>query len=88
MHSKEGQNLPEAVLRWKDKVTKEATKNEVSEAVPYSLGIIMAESGENSEKYPDIMQCSESQGKSPNSRSKRIHLSWHKIFCRYVERAL
>lgn len=48
--SEEGQNLPEAVLRWKDKVTKEAAKNEISEAVPYLLGIIMAESGGNSEK--------------------------------------
>ncbi|CWU74539.1 TPA_asm: CHAP domain-containing protein [Listeria monocytogenes] len=65
--SEEGQNLPEAVLRWKDKVTKEATKNEIPEAVPYLLGIIMAESGGNSEKYPDVMQCSESQGKPPNS---------------------
>lgn len=65
--SEEGQNLPEAVLHWKDKVTKEATKNEIPEAVPYLLGIIMAESGGNSEKYPDIMQCSESQGKPPNS---------------------
>jgi len=43
--SEEGQNLPEAVLRWKDKVTKEANKNEISEAVPYLLGIIVAESG-------------------------------------------
>lgn len=65
--SEEGQNLPEAVLHWKDKVTKEAIKNEISEAIPYLLGIIMAESGGNSEKYPDIMQCSESQGKPPNS---------------------
>ena len=65
--SEEGQNLPEAVLRWKDKVIKEATKNEIPEAVPYLLGIIMAETGGNSEKYPDVMQCSESQGKPPNS---------------------
>lgn len=63
----EEQNLPEAVLRWKEKVTKEAAKNEIPEAVPYLLGIIMIETGGNSEKYPDIMQCSESQGRSPNS---------------------
>ncbi|HBI1551041.1 TPA: lysozyme family protein [Enterococcus faecalis] len=63
----EEQNLPEAVLRWKEKVTKEAVKNEIPEAVPYLLGIIMVESGGNSEKYPDIMQCSESQGRPPNS---------------------
>ncbi|EIX0501467.1 lysozyme family protein [Enterococcus faecalis] len=65
--TEEEQNLPEVVLRWKEKVTKEAVKNEISEAVPYLLGIIMVESGGNSEKYPDIMQCSESQGRPPNS---------------------
>lgn len=65
--TEEVQNLPEAVLRWKEKVTKEAVKNEIPEAVPYLLGIIMVESGGNSEKYPDIMQCSESQGRPPNS---------------------
>ncbi|EKK5271595.1 CHAP domain-containing protein [Enterococcus faecalis] len=65
--TEEEQNLPEAVLRWKEKVTKEAVKNEIPEAVPYLLGIIMVESGGNYEKYPDIMQCSESQGRPPNS---------------------
>ncbi|EGO2806921.1 CHAP domain-containing protein [Enterococcus faecalis] len=65
--TEEEQNIPEAVLRWKEKVTKEAVKNEIPEAVPYLLGIIMVESGGNSEKYPDIMQCSESQGRPPNS---------------------
>ncbi|HBI7177710.1 TPA: lysozyme family protein [Listeria monocytogenes] len=63
----EEQALPEAVLRWKATVTKEAIKNEIPEAVPYLLGIIMAETGGNSEKYPDVMQCSESQGRPPNS---------------------
>lgn len=63
----EEQNLPEEVLRWKEKVTKEAVKNEIPETVPYLLGIIMVESGGNSENYPDIMQCSESQGRPPNS---------------------
>jgi hypothetical protein len=63
----EKQILPEAVLRWKEKVTKEAVINEIPEAVLYLLGIIMVETGGNSEKYPDIMQCSESQGKPPNS---------------------
>ncbi|EGO8884384.1 CHAP domain-containing protein [Enterococcus faecalis] len=65
--TEEGKNLPEAVLRWKEKVTKEAVKNDIPEAVSYLLGILMVESGGNSEKYPDIMQCSESQGKPPNS---------------------
>ncbi|MZG89557.1 CHAP domain-containing protein [Enterococcus durans] len=65
--TEEEQNLPEAVLRWKEKVTKEAVENEIPEAVPYLLGIIMVETGGNYEKYPDIMQCSESQGRPPNS---------------------
>ncbi|HCV2828466.1 TPA: lysozyme family protein [Listeria monocytogenes] len=60
-------SLPEAVLRWKDAVQKEAQKNEISEAVPYLLGIIMVESGGNAEKTPDIFQCSESQGWAPNT---------------------
>lgn len=60
-------NLPESVLRWKEKVTIEADKNGISDAVPFLLGIIMVETAGNSESYPDIMQCSESQGLAPNS---------------------
>lgn len=59
--------LPEMVLRWESKVTKEAEKNGIVEAVPYLLGIIMVETGGDAEKYPDVMQCSESQGRPPNS---------------------
>ncbi|MFI3805602.1 lysozyme family protein [Vagococcus fluvialis] len=59
--------LPEMVLRWKEKVTTEATKNEISEAVPYLLSIMMVETGGNAETYPDVMQASESQGRPPNS---------------------
>lgn len=61
------EKLPESVMRWKEQVTKEAEKNGISNAVPYLLGIMMVETGGNSEKYPDIFQCSESQGRPPNS---------------------
>lgn len=60
-------NLPEAVLRWKEKVTKECEKNEIPDAVPYILALIMVESGGNAEKTPDILQCSESKGWAPNT---------------------
>lgn len=66
-HIEEELALPEMVLRWKEKVMKEATKNDIPEAVPYLLSIMMAETGGNSEKYPDIMQASESQGGPPNN---------------------
>ncbi|MHC5250501.1 lysozyme family protein [Enterococcus sp. LJL90] len=60
-------NLPEEVLRWKDKVNTECQKNEIPDAVPYILALIMVESGGNAEKTPDIMQCSESKGWPPNT---------------------
>ncbi|PFM86353.1 lysozyme, partial [Bacillus cereus] len=55
-------NLPQQVLRWKSMVESECSAQGVSELVPYVLGIIMVESDGNSEKTPDIMQSSESQG--------------------------
>ncbi len=60
-------NLPPEVLQWKSKVTTEAKKNEVPEIVDVILAIIAVESGGNAIKTPDIMQCSESQGRPPNS---------------------
>ena len=60
-------NLPEKVLRWEDKVVEETKKNGIPEAVNYILGLIMVETGGDSERYPDIMQASESQGRPPNS---------------------
>ena len=55
-------NLPQKVLRWKTMVEEECNAQGVSELVPYVLGIIMVESGGDSETTPDIMQSSESQG--------------------------
>ncbi|MFJ8118356.1 lysozyme family protein [Bacillus mycoides] len=55
-------NLPQQVLRWQSMVESECAAQGVSELVPYVLGIIMVESGGNSETTPDIMQSSESQG--------------------------
>ncbi|CJB25194.1 pneumococcal vaccine antigen A [Streptococcus pneumoniae] len=60
-------NLPQQVLRWQSMVESECSAQGVSELVPYVLGIIMVESGGNSETTPDIMQSSESQGWSMNT---------------------
>lgn len=64
-----GEQFPEAVLQWKEKVQEECEKNEIPEAVNYILGIITVETGGNAVQYPDIMQCSESQGWAPNTIS-------------------
>ncbi|ARC32163.1 MULTISPECIES: lysozyme family protein [Bacillus] len=60
-------NLPQQVLRWQSMVESECAAQGVSELVPYVLGIIMVESGGNSETTPDIMQSSESQGWAMNT---------------------
>ncbi|EOP60898.1 antigen [Bacillus cereus VDM053] len=60
-------NLPQQVLRWQTMVESECATQGVSELVPYVLGIIMVESGGNSETTPDIMQSSESQGWAMNT---------------------
>lgn len=63
------QNLPPEVMRWKDMVEKECAAQGVPELVPYVLAIIMVESNGISEKLPDIMQSSESQGWKMNTIS-------------------
>ncbi|MDA2644954.1 MULTISPECIES: lysozyme family protein [Bacillus] len=60
-------NLPQQVLRWQSMVESECSAQGVPELVPYVLGIIMVESGGNSETTPDIMQSSESQGWAMNT---------------------
>ncbi|OPD59792.1 lysozyme family protein [Bacillus anthracis] len=60
-------NLPQQVLRWQSMVESECFAQGVPELVPYVLGIIMVESGGNSETTPDIMQSSESQGWAMNT---------------------
>ena len=42
-------NLPQQVLRWQSMVESECSAQGVPELVPYVLGIIMVESGGNSE---------------------------------------
>lgn len=61
--------FPEAVMHWKEKVEEECKKNEISDQVNTILAMILAESGGNAEKTPDILQCSESQGWAPNTIS-------------------
>ncbi|ASL66463.1 lysozyme family protein [Bacillus cereus] len=60
-------NLPQQVLRWQSMVESECAAQGVFELVPYVLGVIMVESGGNSETTPDIMQSSESQGWAMNT---------------------
>ncbi|AWC30975.1 bifunctional lysozyme/C40 family peptidase [Bacillus cytotoxicus] len=62
-------NLPPEVMRWKEMVEKECAAQGVPELVPYVLGIIMVESNGLSERLPDIMQSSESQGWPMNTIS-------------------
>lgn len=45
-------NLPQQVLRWQSMVESECSAQGVPELVPYVLGIIMVESGGNSETTP------------------------------------
>lgn len=59
--------FPEEVEAWRSVVVRECNKNEIPEAVDNILAIISVETGGNAISYPDIMQCSESQGKPPNS---------------------
>jgi len=59
--------LPEAVLRWEPYVRIEAEANEIPHAVGYLLVIIMLESGGDADRFPDIMQSSESRGWAPNT---------------------
>lgn len=63
------QNLPPEVMRWQAMVEQECAAQSVPELVPYVLAIIMVESNGISEKLPDIMQSSESQGWAMNTIS-------------------
>ncbi|MDM5254268.1 lysozyme family protein [Bacillus toyonensis] len=63
------QNLPPEVMRWQAMVEQECAAQGVPELVPYVLAIIMVESNGISEKLPDIMQSSESQGWKMNTIS-------------------
>lgn len=63
----EGIDLPNAVLKWEKDVRKEAKLNGIEEDTYLLLGIIAQETGGDSKRYPDIMQCSESLGLPPNT---------------------
>lgn len=55
--------LTPEVLRWESDVRKEAKTQGIDDGwVPIILGVIQQETGGLSERYPDIMQSSESQG--------------------------
>jgi len=57
----------ESVLRWEPYVRREAEINEIPHAVYYLLTIITLETRGDAERFPDIMQSSESQGLPPFS---------------------
>lgn len=60
--------LTPEVLRWESDVRKEAKSQGLDEGwVPVILGMIQQETGGLSERYPDIMQSSESQGWGMNT---------------------
>ena len=60
-------NVSPMVERWRNDVERIAAKNGVSEYVELLLAVIAQESGGNAERYPDIMQSSESAGNAPNT---------------------
>jgi len=61
--------FPESVLRWEAYVRQEAEANEIPHAVNYLLTIILLETRGDAERFPDIMQSSESLGLPPNTIS-------------------
>lgn len=60
-------NVQPLVERWREDVKKYANMYGISEHVDLLLAMIAQESGGNAEKYPDILQCSESAGLPRNS---------------------
>lgn len=55
------------VEQWRADVERIAAKHGISEYVELLLAMIAQESGGDAERYPDIMQSSESAGNSPNT---------------------
>ena len=60
-------NVSPLVEQWRSDVERYAEKYGVSEYVELILAMIAQESGGDANRYPDIMQCSESAGSSPNA---------------------
>jgi len=60
-------NVSPLVERWREDVERIAMEYEISEHVELILAMIAQESGGNSEKYPDILQSSESAGLPPGA---------------------
>ena len=60
-------NVPPIVEQWRSLVEHYAEEYGIPEYVDLILAMIMQESGGNAEQTPDIMQCSESAGMSPNA---------------------
>lgn len=60
-------NVSPLVEQWRSDVERYAMKYGVSEYVELILAMIAQESGGDADRYPDIMQSSESAGSSPNA---------------------
>lgn len=60
-------NVTPLVEQWRVDVRNYAAQNGIDDYVELILAIIAQESGGDAERYPDIMQSSESAGKPPNS---------------------
>lgn len=60
-------NVSPLVEQWRSDVERYAEKYGVSEYVELILAMIAQESGGDADRYPDIMQSSESAGNSPNA---------------------
>lgn len=61
------QNLSDDCLYLADRVKTQCQINGISNMYPVVMAIMMQESGGHYKTYPDVFQCSESLGKSPNS---------------------
>ncbi|QCJ56296.1 lysozyme family protein [Enterococcus mundtii] len=60
-------NPGQMILQWEHLVREACEKYGIPEYVNMILAIIQVESGGDAERFPDIMQASESQGLSPNT---------------------
>lgn len=60
-------NVSPMVEQWRPHVERIAAEHGVGEYVELLLAMIAQESGGDAERYPDILQCSESAGDAPNT---------------------
>ena len=78
-------NVSPMVEKWRPYVQEYAQKYGIGEYVELLLAMIAQESGGDADRYPDILQCSESAGAPPNSitaaQNISIHIYQYSSFC-------